>query len=54
MIVYFPGFRAAFIQAYDTQLKPNIRREPFLLDHFTLEPAFDRWHITTSDAGKAI
>jgi hypothetical protein len=51
MLLYFPGYRGTSIQAYDKH-KLGSRRDPFLIDHFSLEPGFERWHITAYDKAR--
>ncbi len=49
MLLYFPGYRGTWISGYDRALNPADRRDPFEVDHFTLEADFQRWHITARD-----
>jgi len=43
MILYFPGYHA---------WQPGKGGIPFLVDHFSLEPGLDRWHITGVDKSR--
>jgi hypothetical protein len=49
MILYVPGFRGSKITRFDDHLRPGRILDPFQIDHFSLEPGFDRWHITNTD-----
>jgi hypothetical protein len=52
MLLYFPGYRGTFITGYDRKFEPINRREPFMVDHFSLEPNFARWHMTATDRSR--
>jgi len=52
MLLYFPGYRGTFVTGYDQVFNPVNRRDPFPVDHFSLEPGFNRWHITASDKSR--
>jgi hypothetical protein len=45
-LVFFPGIQGTYMKAYDGKSKLLANYDPFLVDHFTLEPKFKKWHIT--------
>jgi len=47
MILFFPGFRGTYLTGFDKHDQRDNRRTDFLTDHFSLEPNFDRWHVTS-------
>ncbi len=50
MVLYFPGFSGAYIHGIDSRsARPTERRDDFRTHHFSLEPTFNRWHITSLD-----
>jgi hypothetical protein len=49
MLLFFPGYRSTFITGYTRQFTPTDRRDNFIVDHFSLEPNMQRWHISGHD-----
>ncbi len=51
-LIFFPGFRHQYDSVTLSQGKPDREKHAFTIDHITLEPTRNRWHVTSPSSKK--
>ena len=47
-ILFYPSYPTNFFSKFKDRNKPEKHMENISIDHLTLEPSFDKWHVTHS------
>lgn len=47
-ILFYPAYTSNFFKVFTDRDKPLKHEKNILIDHYTLEPSFENWHITYS------
>lgn len=48
-ILFYPSFPTSYLTKFKDRNKPERHIENITIDHFSLEPSFEKWHITHLD-----
>lgn len=47
-ILFYPSYATSYLTKFKDRDKPERHEENISIDHFSLEPSFEKWHITHS------